>query len=290
MANLKEIRTRIASVNSTKKITSAMKMVSAAKLKKAQNSLFKFRPFYENIEGLTNHFLDSGKIKSASCIGFRKDIRNIYIVLISSNNSMCGAFNANIVKKAVDVYNKNKRGYSKATISFICIGKRGEEGILRNGLPIVKSSHILIDKPSVTEAKVLVNSFIDDYKSGKVDKVELVFNKFKNTATQEQTVETLLPVVKPLLSKKSNIEPIIEPDPYHFINRLLPYYILNRFYASILESSTSEHGARMTAMHQATENASSLYSDLVIDYNKARQAAITNEITEIVSGADALKQ
>lgn len=290
MANLKEIRTRIASVNSTKKITSAMKMVSAAKFKKAQNCLFKFRPFHEKIQSLTACFLSSGKVKKGGIVGNRKQIRTIAIVLITSNNSLCGAFNVNIARCALSHYQKLKRMFPGSTVQFFCIGKKGEEVISRNGLPIITTEHLLVDKPTHKLAKRVYLSFQKGYLKGRFDRVDLVYNRFRNAATQDQIVEQLLPVPKPEKKESVLVKPIIEPDSSYFLSRILPYYALNSFYSAILESVAAEHGARMTAMHQATENAGALYDELVLDYNKARQSAITTEILEIVSGANALNQ
>lgn len=291
MSNLKEIRTRISSVTSTKKITSAMKMVSAAKFKKAQNNLIKFRPFNEQVLNLVSSISSDKILQGVPYVGFRKDIREVAILLVTSNNSMCGAFNANISKMAMQVYADAKRQHPKAHIQFYCLGKKGEDIVRRAKLPYESFSHSFIDKPSVVSTRTIFEKFFGMYCSGRLDRVFVVYNKFRNAASQDQISETLLPIIiaKPTDSKLILNKPIVEPNPLELLNRLLPYYLLNKLHSAVLESSAAEHGARMTAMHQATENASALLSNLVLDYNKARQAAITNEILEIVSGANALK-
>ncbi|MGE0078369.1 MAG: ATP synthase F1 subunit gamma [Bacteroidales bacterium] len=291
MPNLKEIRTRISSVSSTKKITSAMKMVSAAKFKKAQNNLIKFRPFNEKVLFLVDS-VSSSKEQSVSYVGWRKEVRNSIILVVTSNNSMCGAFNANIIKTAIHTYNNLLSENPHSKITFFCLGKKGEDVLRRGKYPIKSLEHSFVDKPRIDFTRQIFEEVFNLYTSGKVDRVELVYNRFKNASSQLQITETLLPIIKEkeINSKVSANKPIIEPDPIRLLNKLLPYYLLNKLHSAILESSAAEHGARMTAMHQATENATTLLGDLVLDYNKARQAAITNEILEIVSGANALKE
>ena len=290
MPNLKEIRTRISSVSSTKKITSAMKMVSAAKFKKAQNNLIKFRPFNEKILLFVDS-LSAVKSKSINYVGWRKDIRNTIIFVVTSNNSMCGAFNASIIKAAVQTYYSIREEYPHASITFYCLGKKGEDVLRRAKYPVKSIDHSFIDKPQISSTKRIFDELFTLYVSGKIDRIDLVYNRFKNASSQLQISETLFPLIIEKDNEKYNCnKPIIEPDPIGLLTKLLPYYLLNRLHSSILESSAAEHGARMTAMHQATENATTLLNNLVLDYNKARQAAITNEILEIVSGANALKE
>jgi len=291
MANLKEIRTRISSVSSTKKITSAMKMVSAAKFKKAQNGLIKFRPFNEKIHQLVEGLFSLKSKDSNLYFSKRKDLRRIAIVLITSNNSMCGAFNANIIKTAIHTHKSIQQRYNNVEVVFFCLGKKGEEVLKRNKLKVVQVNPAYIDKPKIDYTRELFDSLFAQYKQGKIDRIEIVSNKFKNAATQIQVVDTLLPIPKAKTVTSKNINnPIIEPEPIALLSKLLPYYLINKLHSAILESSAAEHGARMTAMHQATENASTLLNNLILDYNKVRQAAITNEILEIVSGANAQKE
>lgn len=292
MANLKEIRTRISSVSSTKKITSAMKMVSAAKFKKAQNNLIKFRPFNEKITQLVDVLALTNGLTITDYFTLRKDINNVAILLITSNNSMCGAFNSNIIKTAISIQSSLKLKHPRANITFYCLGKKGEDVLRRAKFKVEQINPTCVDKPSIELTGDVFDFFFRQYFQGKIDRVELVFNKFKNAASQIQENETLLPILKQTKTEtKQNFnKPIIEPDSKFLLAKLLPYYLKNKLHTAILESSAAEHGARMTAMHQATENATSLLNSLVLDYNKARQAAITNEILEIVSGANALKE
>ena len=288
MANLKEIRTRISSVTSTRKITGAMKMVSAAKFKKAQNNLLRFRPFYEKINHLAADLIKSSVSNESAYMIEREQVRNIGVVLITSNNSMCGAFNANIIKRALVVLNELNRQYPQAKVIFYPLGKTGEEFMVKNKFNVVSCNNAIIEKPSVERTKDFFNLLNSLYLGNELDRIVLVYNSFKNAATQIQKVETLLPLVTPDEQYGSEDLRIVEPDPATLLDRLLPYYLLNSLHSSILESSAAEHGARMTAMHQATENATTIMNNLILEYNKARQASITNEILEIVSGANAL--
>lgn len=296
MANLKEIRTRIGSVSSTMKITSAMKMVSAAKFKKAQNALLKFRPFHDQILNLVQGLTNTKGIGELEYIKPRKRIKNIAILLITSSNSMCGAFNANIIKEAKHTYERMQMLYPKASIKFYCLGKKGEDALRREGYKVKALNHDFIDKPSIQATKTIFNDIFVKYKEGEIDRIDIVYNRFNNAASQELISDPFLPLAnissssakKTRKGKQSLVPPLFEPAPEALLSKLFPYFLLNRLHDAILESSASEHGARMTAMHQATENASSLYNELLLEYNKARQAAITNEIVEIVSGANAL--
>lgn len=292
MANLKEIRTRISSVSSTKKITSAMKMVSAAKFKKAQNNLIKFRPFNEKITQLIDVLASTNELSTPIYFTWRKDINHVAILLITSNNSMCGAFNSSIIKTAINIHSSLKTTYPHANFTFYCLGKKGEDVLRRSKFKVEQINPTCIDKPRMELTGEVFDFFNKQYFLGKIDRVEIVYNKFKNAASQIQVNETLLPVIKQTKSDKKQVfsKPIIEPEPKVLLEKILPYYLKNKLHSAILESSAAEHGARMTAMHQATENATSLLNNLVLDYNKARQAAITNEILEIVSGANALKE
>ncbi len=289
MSNLKEIRTRIASVSSTRKITSAMKMVSAAKFKKAQIAVFRFRPFNEQIMSILNQSIDSNNIRKNIYFTERKNVKRIVILIITSNNSMCGAFNSNIVKHAITTYNNVSGLHPNSDIVFYTLGKKGEEALKRRGYNFVPLNHSILDKPNIELSKDIFNDFSKSFLNADVDKVYLVYNRFKNAASQMQVDEQLLPIL-PLQKgvKQELIRPIIEPNREVLLNKLLPYYLLNKIHSAIIESIAAEHGARMTAMHQATENASSLQNQLILEYNKARQAAITKEILEIVSGANAL--
>lgn len=289
MANLKEIRTRIASVASTKKITSAMKMVSAAKFKKAQINVLRFRPFNDQINNILQSSIEFIGSLSGDYVNEKQQVKNIVLIVITSNNSMCGAFNSNIIKFSIEQYKSLSTSYPSAMISFYTLGKKGYDALSRRGLNVIELNHKMLDKPNVENTKDIFNTLVKEFKNGSADKIFLIYNKFKSAASQQQVAEQLLPINISKTTKTTNkIKPIIEPNPQVLVERILPYYLLNKFHSAILESVAAEHGARMTAMHQATENAVALHNQLLLEYNKARQASITVEILEIVSGASAL--
>ncbi len=289
MANLKEIRTRIASVASTKKITSAMKMVSAAKFKKAQTSVLRFRPFNDQINNILQLSIKFVGSLSSEYVVERNQIKNIALLVISSNNSMCGAFNSNVIKFSIEQFNTLKINYPKANILIYTLGRKGEDSLNRRDYRVIPLNHKILDKPSIQSTKDIFNMLFSEYTKGGIDKVYLVYNMFKSAASQQQVSEQLLPISYTKSKSKSNqLKPIFEPTPQELVQKILPYYLLNKIHSAILESVTAEHGARMTAMLQATENATELHSQLLLEYNKARQASITREILEIVSGANAL--
>lgn len=267
-----------------------MKMVSAAKLKKAQNTLLKFRPYSDSIAALVHDLLSSKG--GASGLGPKKQPpRSALLVLVCSNNSLCGAFNANIIKEAKRKHDQLKQQHPGINVQFYCLGSKGEDALRREGYSIAGRNHECVDKPSFEASKAVFKELMGHYKEGRYDCIVLVYNKFKNAATQMLMVEALLPIAPKAQERnqrRAQIPPIIEPSPQVLLADLLPYYLQNQLHSAVLESSTSEHGARMTAMHQATENATALYDELLLEYNKARQAAITDEILEIVSGANAL--
>jgi len=289
MASLKEIRTRITSVTSTRKITSAMKMVSAAKFKKSQDILHKYKPFYEHyqssLETVVGHI---GFVQDKYC-EVRKDIFNIGLVVISSNSSMCGSFNQNIIKKTAEAHYDLSNKYPKAKIHIFCIGKKAFDIMQKKGLDVKHLNHAAIDKPEMGLSKKVFDELSEMYLNNELDMIQLVFNSFKNAAVQIQTVSDYLPFTFNKETGTGNIDLIVEPSHEQFIQKTLPKLLVYKIHAALMDSSTSEHGARMTAMHQATDNATELLKELTLQYNKERQAAITNEILEIVSGANALK-
>lgn len=288
MASLKEIRIRIASVNSTKKITSAMKMISAAKFKKAQDNLARFKFFFEENRQIIERILKSSKTNNPICQE-RKEKKNIGIVIITSNSSMCGAFNQNIIKKGISLYLDVERKHPKSKIEFLCIGRKGYDFFSKKGFLATQLNTHILEKPEISLTRESIDRILDKYLKQEYDLVYLVYNSFKNAAVQIPIAERIFPfIVKIEEDFKSDID-IIEPDSATFIKEVLPTFILYKFHFAITDSLTAEHGARMTAMHQATDNATDLIRDLTLQYNKARQASITKEILEIVSGANALK-
>lgn len=289
MANLKEIRTRIASVASTKKITNAMKMVSAAKFKKAQNNVLRFRPFNDQVNKILQSYIESIGSLSSDFVYEKKQVKSIVLIVITSNNSMCGAFNSNIIKYSIEQYQSILTRYPSARVTFYTLGKKGHDALNRRGLNVVELNHKILDKPNIENTKDIFSILFSEFKQGSADKIYLIYNMFKSAASQQQVIDQLLPInITKTTIKTNKIKPIIEPNPQVLIERILPYYLLNKIHSAILESVAAEHGARMTAMHQATENAVALHKQLLLEYNKARQAAITKEILEIVSGANAL--
>ena len=285
MSNLKEIRSRISSVTSTMKITSAMKMVSAAKLKKAQDRIQNMRPFSAALKTSIQNLLpniNNSDIKLTS--NFTSNNKSL-IIAISSNRGLCGGFNANVFKKINDQINKQN-------VEVLCIGKKSAEQFKRSGYNIIKTETDLLDKPSSQLSIEISQKIIDQFLEGKWEKVLVVYNKFKNAATQIISLETLLPIsidINDGQEKSPKKDYIFEPDKTQIINSLIPQKIHTHFFEAVLNSIAAEHGARMTAMHKATDNAQELKQDLTLTYNRQRQAAITNEILEIVAGAEALK-
>lgn len=286
MANLKEIRNRISSVSSTMQITNAMKMVSAAKLKKAQDSIVSMRPYSEKISDLIDKLVSFSDETLSHPFFSNVNKGKILIITITSNRGLCGAFNSNIVKSTINKVAE----LSDKKIDIISIGKVGKEGLSKK-FEITKDESTLFDNLTFENTSKIANGIINDFLNNKYNKVFITYNQFKNAATQIVKFETLLPIssIKNLDKGKINNNYIIEPSYNSILETLLPSSIRIKLFKAIKESFASEHGARMTAMHKATDNAKDLRDQLKLTYNKARQASITNEILEIVSGAEALK-
>ena len=285
MANLKEIRNRIASVSSTMQITSAMKMVSAAKLKKAQDAITAMRPYANKLTELIQNLSGSLDGEGQNPFTAQRAEEKILIISITSNRGLCGAFNANIIKETLRL---SKEDYAGKTIEIMGIGKKGAD-ILSKTLPIKSRHDTIYDNLSFGNVADVALLAMDAFAEGHYDKVLLVYNQFKNAATQVVTTEQFLPIVAEKDITQSSIpDYIYEPSQSAIINELLPKSLKIQFFKAVRDSFASEHGARMTAMHKATDNATELRDQLKLTYNKARQAAITNEILEIVGGAEAL--
>ena len=285
MANLKEIRNRIASVSSTMQITSAMKMVSAAKLKKAQDAITAMRPYANKLTELIQNLSGSLDGEGQNPFTAQRAEEKILIISITSNRGLCGAFNANIIKETLRLSNED---YAGKTIEIMGIGKKGAD-ILSKTLPIKSRHDAIYDNLSFGNVADVALLAMDAFAEGHYDKVLLVYNQFKNAATQVVTTEQFLPIVAEKdITQSSTPDYIYEPSQSAIINELLPKSLKMQFFKSVRDSFASEHGARMTAMHKATDNATELRDQLKLTYNKARQAAITNEILEIVGGAEAL--
>lgn len=284
MANLKELRSRIKSVSSTMQITSAMKMVSAAKLSKAQDAIQQMRPYTDKLTELLQNLSASLSGESESVYGIEREVKNVLIISIASNRGLAGAFNSNIIKTskrlAEEVYvNKN--------VEFIAIGKKAND-VLSKLYNVVDNNIEIYDDLSFANAEVIAEAVMANFVGGKYDKVVLVYNQFINAASQKVQEEQFLPIQKIEGGEASTKEYIFEPSKEEIVEELIPKSLKIQFYKALRDSFASEHGARMTAMHKATDNATALRDDLKLQYNKARQASITNEILEIVGGAEAL--
>jgi F-type H+-transporting ATPase subunit gamma len=293
MANLKEIRTRLGSVKTTRQITSAMKMVSAAKLRKAQDAILQMRPYASNLQQILTDLSKNVESDAFDKFKRKRTPKKVLLIVITSNKGLCGAFNANIAKKALtEVSEKFSDSYKKGGVDIVCIGKKGFEFIKSKGFKIAQNHHYLFDNLNYNSVQEVATVFIDRYLKEEYDLIKLYYNSFRNAATQEVTSEMLLPLPDEVQSsafEKEYFDYILEPSQEDIFKDLIPKSLKIKLYKALLESNASEHGARMTSMHKATDNASEMIKSLQLDYNKARQATITNEILEIVGGANALK-
>ncbi|WP_418639614.1 ATP synthase F1 subunit gamma [Winogradskyella sp.] len=284
MANLKEIRNRISSVSSTMQITSAMKMVSAAKLKKAQDAITAMRPYSNKLTELLQSLSATLDADSGSKYAEQREIKNVLIVAVTSNRGLCGAFNSNIIKQTNILINDV---YATKNVSVLAIGKKANDAFAKQNRVIGNKSEIF-DNLTFDNVSVIAEMLMDKFVSGEFDKIEVVYNHFKNAATQIIMTEQFLPIVPVESDDNINLDYVFEPSKLEIVEELIPKSLKTQLYKGIRDSFASEHGARMTAMHKATDNATELRDQLKLTYNKARQAAITNEILEIVGGAEAL--
>lgn len=288
MANLKEIRNRISSVSSTMQITSAMKMVSAAKLKKAQDAITAMRPYSDKLTELLQSLSATLDGDSESRYAEDREVKRVLVVVISSNRGLAGAFNSNIVKEASYIANTV---YAGKEVHFLSVGKKAQD-ILKKSHKFIGQHNDIYDDLTFERVEEVADKVMDLFVKGEYDRVELVYNRFKNAATQLVTREQFLPIL-PLrkdedATNDNVLDYIFEPSKEEIVRQLIPKALKTQFFKGIRDSVASEHGARMTAMHKATDNATELRDQLKLTYNKARQAAITNEILEIVGGAEAL--
>ena len=285
MANLKEIRNRITSVSSTMQITSAMKMVSAAKLKKAQDAITAMRPYAEKLTELLQNLSATLEGDAGGEFTTQREVKKVLIVAITSNRGLCGAFNTNVIKEV----KVRSDYYAGKQVDVFAIGKKGND-VLSKTLSVIDNQSPVYDNLTFDNVAAIADLLIQKFAKGEYDKIELIYNQFKNAATQTVQTEQFLP----LATLKSNhtvsvADYIFEPSKEEIVLTLIPKALKTQLYKGIRDSFASEHGARMTAMHKATDNATELRDQLKLTYNKARQAAITNEILEIVGGAEALK-
>lgn len=287
MANLKEIRSRITSVASTMQITSAMKMVSAAKLKRAQDSIVQLRPYADKLRDILQNISSTLDSDAGGELTTQREVKKLLLIVITSNRGLAGAFNSNVLKKANLLLIDAKA--AGIEVELLTIGKKGHD-LLRKQSKIYKNSSSLWDNLNFDDVAAISEEVTEKFIAGEFDQIRIIYNQFKNAATQIIVDEQYLPVQIDSVeqSTTASIDYIFEPSKEEIVRDLIPQTLKTQLYKAVLDSNASEHGARMTAMHKATDNADSLRKALVLQYNKERQAAITNEILEIVGGAEAL--
>lgn len=284
MANLKEIRNRITSVSSTMQITSAMKMVSAAKLKKAQDAITAMRPYAEKLTELLQSLSSTLDADAGGEFTTQREVKNVLIVAITSNRGLSGAFNSNVVK---EVRRITEAEYAGKKVDYVTVGKKGNDILKKTGR-VVSNNNGVFDNLTFDNVSAVADELVQLFKEGKYDRIVLVYNQFKNAATQIIKAEQFLPLAPVKGEAVNTVDYIFEPSKEEIVLTLIPKMLKTQLYKAVRDSFASEHGARMTAMHKATDNATALRNQLKLTYNKARQAAITNEILEIVGGAEAL--
>ena len=292
MANLKEIRIRLSSVKSTKQITSAMKMVSAAKLRKAQDAIIQMRPFAKKLQEIYNTAIGSFEEPAENVFFQHNSSDRVLLILISSNRGLCGAFNSNVIKRTLAVIaDKYEAENRDNKLDIFCIGKKGYDGLRSKFISGITADHSVFNKLTFENSSAIADKLIADFLAKKYYTIELIYNQFRNAALQDVMVERFLPVLTDQSVNNPDEEPlnyIYEPSARSLLESLIPLSLRIQFHKALLDSWASEHGARMTAMHKATDNATDFIRELELTYNKARQASITKELTEIVSGANAL--
>lgn len=286
MANLKEIRNRIASVQSTMQITSAMKMVSAAKLKKAQDAITAMRPYSSKLTELLQSLSATLEGDSGSVYATERSVNKVLLVSLTSNRGLCGGFNANVIKQTIRTADTT---YAGKQVDLFTIGKKGDD-ILKKSYTVVENHNEIFDRLTFDNVAAVAETLMELYTNGTYDKIVLIYNHFKNAANQVVLTEQFLPIVQEQkeVANAAPLDYIFEPSKQEIVETLIPKSLKTQLYKAVRDSFASEHGARMTAMHKATDNAKDLSNQLKLTYNKARQAAITNEILEIVGGAEAL--
>lgn len=292
MANLKEVRYRITSVNSTQQITSAMKMVSASKLRRAQDAIIKLRPYANKLKEILQNLSSNLDNSSEGAYSKQRKVQKVLLIAISSNRGLCGAFNSNVIKATNVLINTTFAEQFKSNNgSIMTFGKKVSEFYAKRSYPIFESNNQIFDHLTFNNVAPLAEKVMKAFATGNFDKVVIIYNQFKNAAVQVLTTEDYLPIVpqENEVVKKSKLDYIFEPNKEEIVSELIPKSLKIQLYKALLDSHAAEHGARMTAMHKATDNAQELLKELRLTYNKARQAAITNEILEIVGGAEALK-
>jgi F-type H+-transporting ATPase subunit gamma len=291
MAKLNEIRKRIASIKNTRQVTSAMKMVSAAKLRKAQDRILQIAPYDKKMREI----VQSLSLDESSDIPYflQPGTENVLVVVVGSNQGLCGGFNSNASKFSIaHVINHYNDLYGKGCVHFLPIGRQIERVLKSNGVIFAGEQHQLMNEILYADVSQFAQQLMGFFTDGKFQRIDIVYNKFKNAAVQELTADQYLPILKPEKPKKSPLQSanyIYEPSKKDILESLIPQWLVMHLFRILLDSNAAEQGARMTAMHQATDNATGLLKDLTVKYNNARQSAITNEIVEITAGAEALK-
>ena len=285
MANLKEIRNRISSIGSTMQITSAMKMVSAAKLKKAQDAITAMRPYSSKLTELLQNLSATLDSDAGGAYSKQREVSKVLLVVVTSNRGLCGGFNSSVIKETTQNIAAN---YQAVDVDLLTIGKKGND-ILSKSYPVIDARNDIFDNLTFDYVAEVAEKIMKLYSDGTYDKIEIIYNRFKNAATQIPQVEQFLPIKPVEGDTNASADYIFEPSKEKIVLELIPKSLKTQLYKAVRDSFAAEHGARMTAMHKATDNATELRDELLLTYNKARQAAITNEILEIVGGAEALK-
>ena len=284
MANLKEIRNRITSIGSTMKITKAMKMVSAAKLKKAQDAIVAMRPYSNKLTELLQNLSATLDLDAGGVYSEQREVSKVLVVVVTSNRGLCGGFNSSVIKEAQKLIANDYKGKE---VNLVTIGKKGND-ILSKDYKVIDNLGEVFDDLHFENVAIIAENLMQLFVDGAYDKIEIIYNSFKNAATQLVKVEQFLPIEPVESDINVSADYIFEPQKEEIISALIPKSLKTQLFKALRDSFASEHGARMTAMHKATDNANDLRNDLLLTYNKARQAAITNEILEIVGGAEAL--
>jgi F-type H+-transporting ATPase subunit gamma len=291
--NLKEVRERIKSVISTQQITKAMKMVSAAKFRKAQTAIVDMRPYADRLNTMLGNILANAGSDLETDFGKVRDVKKVCMVVVTSSKGLCGAFNTNIIKAAVArIHEKYEDVLRSGNLTVLCIGKKGNDYFRKHmkGATVISDQVDLFTRLRFEEVEKVANQLMEGFSNQTFDVVEVAYGRFKNAATQIPEVDMFLPVIPEVGTvKKARADYLFEPDTQGLLNTLIPSILRTSFFKYTLDTHASEHGARMTAMDKATENAEEMLKDLRITYNKARQEAITRELSEIVGGAAALE-
>jgi len=293
MANLKEVRNRISSVKSTKQITNAMKMVAAARLRKAQNAILTMRPYAAKLQEIMQDVGESLEASAENVFTTNREPNKVLVLVITSNRGLCGAFNINVVKRVIELLNDEfSQQHQSGNVDLFCIGKKGADFLKTRQYPVKEIETEIFSKLDFETVTPIAERLMQEYQKGEYDRIVLIYNQFKNAAIQVLQTEQYLPIAadnREMKQKTTQVDYIFEPGKKEILDELIPKTLKIQLYKALLDSLAAENGARMTAMHKATDNATELIKELNLTYNKARQAAITNEILEIVSGAEALK-